>query len=342
MQYSININIKDQTLILTSITTFGNYIPALRLREILSEKNISNDLLLIESLYSESALTRLERFKKSSKENYKFIQFALRLIRNTMSTVEPTKKQITLNSWFKMGIKNFIVFSGFWLPILKEYEQMIGINVIVFHVDKGLSPSYDFFWPLDSNYVSKWLHDKENIKFFLRRHPEVMKYENRNKEIVVHGGGWGVGNWGTLLNDLSQSNFKIIIAEIESNINNGNQANVKIRPDWIGSGVIKELIYPPMVSEGATEEEPLFNWIKKSCGVISKPGGSTLLDCMLTATPLVVLEPVGKHEVENADYFLNMGFGIEYSAWKRNDFSISTLKQLHKNISLYRNQLLKE
>ena len=58
----------------------------------------------------------------------------------------------------------------------------------------------------------------------------------------------------------------------------------------------------------------------------------TLVDSLASATPLVYLEPFGRHEEKNAELWMHLGFGISYSDWKAVDYSMETLEGLHRNL----------
>ena len=76
----------------------------------------------------------------------------------------------------------------------------------------------------------------------------------------------------------------------------------------------------------------IFDVITLNKAIVSKPGGSTLVDSFASATPLVMLDPFGNYEFKNSELWEHLGFGIPYEKWKDNDFSFDILYRLHLNI----------
>jgi UDP-N-acetylglucosamine:LPS N-acetylglucosamine transferase len=77
----------------------------------------------------------------------------------------------------------------------------------------------------------------------------------------------------------------------------------------------------------------LYDVIRWSKAIVSKPGGSTLIDSLSSATPVVLLEPYGYAEQSNARIWEHLGFGIAYSDWQRTGYDPAVLENLHTNLS---------
>jgi UDP-N-acetylglucosamine:LPS N-acetylglucosamine transferase len=98
--------------------------------------------------------------------------------------------------------------------------------------------------------------------------------------------------------------------------------------------------YPRMFK---IEEKPCTNGGKSlyeiyhsCCGIISKPGGNTLMDSLITATPIVFLEPIAEHEKVNEMVWTKFGFGLSYETWMQSGDLMETLEGMKEKIVICR------
>lgn len=64
-------------------------------------------------------------------------------------------------------------------------------------------------------------------------------------------------------------------------------------------------------------------------GVITKPGGLTVTECLVSGLPIVIINPIPGQEEENAEFLVNNNVAV----WLKKDDNIArTLKNLSKNI----------
>ena len=80
------------------------------------------------------------------------------------------------------------------------------------------------------------------------------------------------------------------------------------------------------------EYHELFDVIRQSKAIISKPGGGTLIDSLASGTPIILLEPYGYAEQSNAEIWEYLGYGISYDRWKEINYDYQILESLHENI----------
>jgi hypothetical protein len=81
----------------------------------------------------------------------------------------------------------------------------------------------------------------------------------------------------------------------------------------------------------ATGQENRFHEMSRLCvALVSKPGGSTMLESIATATPIIFLRPCGEHEEANARAWIRRGFGMAMEDWERSNFSIDALERMHR------------
>jgi hypothetical protein len=98
----------------------------------------------------------------------------------------------------------------------------------------------------------------------------------------------------------------------------------------------REHTFPPFGEIGgrfdSSDRHALFDLIRRSKAIVSKPGGGTLIDSLSAATPVVLLEPYGYAEASNAALWEHLGFGISYSKWRDSGWSESVLEELQRNL----------
>lgn len=80
------------------------------------------------------------------------------------------------------------------------------------------------------------------------------------------------------------------------------------------------------------EKHGLFDVICKSKEIISKTGGMTLMDSVVSETPIIYLEPLGIREQKNADFLEGLKIGMSYDEWASKNYSVEVLHELHLNI----------
>lgn len=69
-------------------------------------------------------------------------------------------------------------------------------------------------------------------------------------------------------------------------------------------------------------------------GVITKPGGLTVTECLVSGLPMVIMNPIPGQEEENAEFLVDNGVAV----WlKKNDNIARTLKNLSKNEKMLEN-----
>ena len=80
------------------------------------------------------------------------------------------------------------------------------------------------------------------------------------------------------------------------------------------------------------EYHSVLDLIVDSKAIISKPGGMTIVDSIITGTPLMYLEPMGENEQGNQILIERLKIGTSFNAWKEENFSNNMLLEFHENI----------
>lgn len=344
--------------ILASGVALGVYVPALLLAKQLRRYNIPTEICVLENYYKPESLRSLLRHKSAYQQNFALALTARKMPHNIQASLDVDSLKHLLRSWEREQRRNFIVWSGFWLPILESYSSKIApdsLKLDFCRIDAAITPSFKqhqdsslqgreiWFWQLASGKLVF------NLTVFER---QPMLWKDRQERYLLHGGGWGLGDYLTKACELEQQGLALNV------IVRGNQEMVapvnanryfRVNPIWSpwSRERSKPSDFPPLeewigdsfqsLSYGL-EEHALIKIIESCQAIISKPGGGTLIDAYASATPLVMLEPYGESEEANAILWKQLGYGIAYDEWKQMGFSKTVLHQLHLNLLERRKQ----
>ncbi len=177
-------------------------------------------------------------------------------------------------------------------------------------------------------------------------------YSRRENAVVVHGGGWGLGNFIQKTAVLEKKEYcrKIIIKNL-SDFNPAQKKSVYYLndPDWDPlTNENPANIFPPLgriINNNHIEyvyfpdHHASLKLINESKAVISKPGGMTLADAIITETPFIYLEPMGANEEGNKILIDQYKIGTSFNEWEKNGFSDQRLQEFHINIGRLKKNL---
>jgi len=338
--------------ILTSGVGLGVYIPALLIQRQLRALQCPADLEVLEDYYTPERQRRHLAHKKAYRENFDLAQIAHRMARDVQECLDGERVQKLIHHWLNQKRENFVVWSGFWLPIIERYRQLMGgtrLHVDHCRIDAEISASFKIYPNLQANGNSIWLWnwaEKKIVHEIFVTDAAPIPFTEREDRLIVHGGGWGIGTYQSKILELEQTRYALGIVVhdlIEAKQRKTQDRSFMLDPAWHpwtrDSGGEHE--FPPIgeVVDSLEIEyrrnpnfHELHNVIRRSKGIVSKPGGCTLIDSLSSATPVVLLEPYGYAEESNAKIWEHLGFGISYPAWRTTGFDISVLENLHSNI----------
>lgn len=165
----------------------------------------------------------------------------------------------------------------------------------------------------------------------------------------MHGGGWGIGTYQKTIKDLDQLDKHIYcLTYFEDDIKTGSNTEYLCQdPSWRPGSHFNsfDICFPrlipvsenaPKISNSHQKISDLYELVKKSKAIVSKPGGGTLIDSFSANTPILFLDRFGDHEEANAQLWKKMGFGMEYDEWKNHGFPDDSLLKMSKNIQTYK------
>lgn len=339
--------------ILCSGMGLGVYVPSLLLEYQLRNRGIKTEVFIIENYFSEEKIKKLEENKNAFHKSFKVAVLGHRMSIGDISlSLEETKIKKLLNYFRENERKDFIVISGHWPFILERYINMVGkenINIETLRLDSDIAPSWKKFKNENNFFNDVWIFDNERKDLPFRISVNVnlpIPYNKRENRFLIHGGGWGMGTYKDKISELNKKGLDLDIVAYESDETEKNQEQNRyylLDPEWRPwntNGSVKNQ-FPPMFTlndEGKKEKlysegyQAIYDVCAKNKAIISKPGGGSLVDSLASATPIIFLEPIAKHEQTNAEFWEELGLGISYNKWKNEGYSLDILEKIHRNL----------
>lgn len=334
----------------------GFYIPALLLRRQLRARGMKAEVCIFESLLQAEKQSKIDDSRKAYHASFKLALMSSRLPKDMRDSLDMERVQLLLQQWEREGRTDFIVLSGHWLYVLEAYRLQAvhdHLNIDKLYVDAALSPS----WNSALKFLPGWAQCGREIWMYDRAANRInwqvpvtaadpVPYEQRYDRYVIHGGGWGMGMYTGKIPELEANGFQLDIVAYEAGETDLSKPGRRVfmnDPEWkawvVAAG--KDYGFPPFgeIMHGCRPEyrskedhHRLHDVIRKAKAVISKPGGSTLIDVLASATPLIMLEPFGEHEAYNLRLWTALGLGITYEAWKQSAYSGEVLEAIHNRL----------
>lgn len=351
---------QEKLTILCSGASLGTYIPSLVMARQFADKGYDTEVFVLDSLLQDKKQDNILKTKFAFHRNFSLALIAQKMHGDISSSLDETKVASLLEQWQAEKRTRFIMVFGLWVPIMELYIDQSGLSdvqVELCSVDSVKSPAWSTYALSHPHFTMSWLvNQAENtVPYLLPITPDLpVPYEQRSGRFLIHGGGWGLGDYQNRIPELSKQNFQLdtIVYEQKDMENRLPQHRYfMIDPEWKAWERHPQTCrhqFPPFgeVDESGSaifthnaDYPEVYPLVQTSQAVISKPGGATLLDSISAATPLVLLDSYGPHEQRNADLWLSLGFGITYTKWQKSRYSINILRELHNNLMQAREQI---
>lgn len=146
---------------------------------------------------------------------------------------------------------------------------------------------------------------------------QVLAPADREFDFVTHGGGWAMGDFRQVLNQLPGSAAILLprdraMAEKDALLPRAAlffdiELGAESSAEFARLAQVTETGYrilPPMAHHGS------LNVISRSRALVSKPGGATVVDSYLAQTPVLYLDPISLYEQGNAEFIEQTGIGM--------------------------------
>lgn len=324
----------NKVLVLGSSIALGVYVPAVWFCNNIKRQGIQCKMIYLESLYTKEKQELIQKNKLKFHKNFKVAKIAHVIDNKVESSVDTSLKEEFILECIKNEYDIVVCFSGFWISIMEELVQRNYIykdRIKCVHMDAVKSNSWK---NVNVPYLDNiWLFNFDNNKIMYKLSSFVPKSnESRNGRIVVHGGGWGMGNYSSMIQQINNRGYKAdIICYYEDEYDEEDTVNryFLLDPNW--RPVVGESHFPPLLVykhnqwcriNDNPEVSDVLLIIQNAIAVMSKPGGGTLADSMMTCTPIIFLEELAEYEKKNAQMWTLNGYGMFFDDWiQSNDLS---------------------
>lgn len=325
--------------ILCSGVSLGHYIPGLLIRDRLHALGVPARVRVFEKLLDEPRRERIERTRRSYHASFRVATTAQRLAGALTPPAETDLAEAVLDDW-SARLPYLVVLSGYWVPVVRRWMAGAALRrdrVEVFHVDLTESPGWRAQEIGESEFVRSWWCDGRQAL------PDAPQYVipmdapevSREARVVVHGGGWGIGDYRDAIASLLDAGLGVdLVAYDEKDLEalhptvRGLLMDQSWKP-WLDD----EPGYPPLsVVSGPATDAPdrghrLLTFISRALSIISKPGGATLVESLGTATPIAFAAAFGAHEARNAEVWCRFGAGIPVSDWRNHAYNRDAIER---------------
>ncbi|GGG02107.1 hypothetical protein [Paenibacillus aceti] len=339
-------------ILLASGNSLGAYIPAMHLHTYMQHRCVGTEVHVLENLYDEEIRRKIRLTKKAFHADFSVARMGHKLAKTVDTSLDEGAVQWLLESWKRDGATRFVVFTGFWLPILERYKSIAGstLDIQLIRLDAWDTPSFKVHKQLYPDYDNFWFYEPSRLSptsYIASDAVDPLPYGQRGGRILIHGGGWGIGTYARTISELRQLGFGLDVivydpAEVEEDDGVTRYFGTEASWDPWSRDAQGRHTFPPMlryIREGGVLREfrlddySVYTELLRNCAaIISKPGGATLNDSLSYGVPFIMLEPFGDHELHNSTYWQSCGFGIGFAEWKAGGFSKLHLEEIYRRL----------
>lgn len=345
--------------ILTSGVALGVHVPGLLLQRRLAERGMPSEIYVLEGHWSEDTRDRLDRSRDAFQRDFRMAVTTQRLKRDHGELIDSASRESIYGLWNKAGIDRLVIFSGFWLPLAAEYVNDYANSdalIDTCHLDSVDSPSFAASSEtVDRRAIRLLDHAARTLRWTIPVDTrEPVPWEQRER-LFAHGGGWSMGTYREAATRLVAEGHGIDIVLGSADADSPLLADASVHcfqidpvwQAWSHPG------FPPLQPVGAAAEAVLADgWVAAGTGAchasyelmcraraaVSKPGGGSLLDALWSATPVLLLEPFGRHESLNAQLWVDLGLGVMFADWLADGAPAEPLLAAHRRALALRSQ----
>lgn len=134
---------------------------------------------------------------------------AQKMTKDIQTSLDSELVNTLLTNWQTENRLDFIVWSGFWIPIIEKYRKRVAsqkINVDVCRIDAEISASFKYK-ERNQDHTEIWLWNKEQRKLIYEipvTNKPPIPYGERGDRFVIHGGDWGIGTYKSKITEFEE------------------------------------------------------------------------------------------------------------------------------------------
>ncbi|WP_411349493.1 UDP-glucuronosyltransferase [Paenibacillus sp. WLX2291] len=343
--------------ILCSGFGLGFYTPGLLVEAGLRRLGIPAEVLVFENVMNPEQRGKVDHSRRAYHEDFSVALMSQRIPQDIRKSMDEQQVHALLNQWKAEGRRHFVCLSGHWVYLLELYRQQMDseLEVDLLYLDASDSPSWKHLkkrlGALTDDYREVWLFGRQHEPMYtyidIVDSDPVVPYEQRERRLLVHGGGWGMGTYREHLQALNHAGYGLDIVLYEGDepgATNAGQRYYRMDPSWRTwqQNEQGKHTFPPFAEVRSGEQKSyrlhedyhlLCEIERRVCAIVSKPGGGTLADSFASGTPIIFLEPFGEHEQNNAQLWQHYGYGLSYDTWM-SEYGGGTdiLEQMHNRL----------
>ena len=345
--------------VLTSGVGLGSYVAALLHRALLRDAGYRVDVEVIEGWFTGHHQERHLMHQKAFHQDFRLALAGRRMAGSVEGRLDDERINGLLAAWRRDRRARFLVWSGYWLPVLERYAASVSdtrIELDLCRIDAIESDSFRVHREPEGVVRRElWLWSWRR-RALDRRLPvpagAPLPFATRARRLVAHGGGWGLGTYADVLPELSVAGYALdVLGPGASDWDGRGPLDRRFVSDpewhpWVRDAA-GELTFPPLgevLPDGEVRYRSQLGFpaahvnVREAMAVVSKPGGGTLLDSLAAATPIVLLPPWGQPEAKNGALWEELGFGIDFQRWRKMGFDHCVLEDLHHRLLKAREQ----
>jgi hypothetical protein len=342
--------------ILTSGIGLGVYIPALLIQRQLEGLGVAAEVEVIEGYYTAENLRRHIAVREACRKNFALAKMSYRMTRPVLDNLDRHAVDRLLDRWAAQRRTEFIVWAGFWLPVLEDYRRRVPASRVrrdLCRIDAEVSASFKVHQALEGDATPIWLWNAADMALHHEipvTHEVPIPFADREKRLVVHGGGWGLGTYAETLPALAHAGYALDIVvhdPSERSVFGPRDRCWTFDPSWEPwhRDAAGRLVFPAVgavAADGAVSysQNDAFHGfhrvIRSAVGIVSKPGGCTLIDSLAAATPVILLEAYSPGEQANGAVWESHGFGMPFKDWAAGGFDPTVLARAHAALAAHR------
>jgi hypothetical protein len=337
----------------------GSYVAALLHQAQLREAGYRVDVEVIEGWFTVQHIERHLIHQKAFHQDFRLALAGRRMAGSVEGRLDDERIRELLSAWRGDGRNRFLVWSGYWLPVLERYAASAPstqVDLDLCRIDAVQSDSFRVHQkPAGVVTRELWLWNWQRRALGKRLHIPAgapLPFAERARRLVAHGGGWGLGTYAQVLTELSGAGYALDVLGPGAHDWDGRgplDRRYVSDPDWRPwvRNAAGEFTFPPLGEirpDGEVRYRSQLGFpaahvnVREAMAVVSKPGGGTLLDSLAAATPIVLLAPWGQPEAKNGALWEELGFGIDFQRWRETGFDHGVLEDLHHRLLEAREQ----